>query len=55
MDFTPEQRKYIDWKLKMSDERQLRNGNKTYTLEEIQKKFAKPKTGAEIYKTQNYR
>ena len=40
MDFTPEERAYIDMKLRLADEIQARNGNKLYTLEEIKEKFS---------------
>ena len=35
MEFTPEQRAYIDEQLRLSDEMQKRNGNKTYIIEEV--------------------
>lgn len=34
MEFTPKQRAYIDWKLKLADEIQERKGNKLYPFEE---------------------
>ena len=34
MDFTPEEREYIDSQLRLADEMQLRNGNKLYPFEE---------------------
>ena len=34
MDFTPEEREYIDSQLKLADEMQKRNGNKLYPFEE---------------------
>ena len=41
MDFTPEEREYIDWKLKLAEETQKRSGNKTYTLEEVRQRHCK--------------
>ena len=41
MEFTPEQRAYIDWKLKLCEETQRKNGNKTYTLEEVRQRHCK--------------
>lgn len=49
MDFTSEERKYIDWKLKMSDEMQMKNGNKTYTIEELKKEFSLIKNDERYY------
>ena len=39
MDFTPEQRAYIDWKLKLAEETQLKNGNKLYPFSEVKRNF----------------
>lgn len=39
MEFTEEERKYIDWKLRLADEIQLRNGNKLYPFEDVAKRF----------------
>ena len=35
MDFTPEEREYIDKKLRLADEMQLRNGNKLTPFEDV--------------------
>lgn len=35
LEFTPEQRAYIDSQLKLADEMQLRNGNKLTPFEEV--------------------
>ena len=41
MDFTSEERAYIDEQLRIADEMQARNENKLYPFEEVKKRFLK--------------
>lgn len=47
--FTPEERKIIDRLLEESDEIQRRNGNRTYTIEEMKELYKKSKENAYLF------
>lgn len=49
MKFTQEQINYINYKLRLADELQAKNGNKLYTLEEIQEKYTSKNKELEHY------
>ena len=55
MDFTPEERKYIDKELALVEEQQKRNGNKVYSFDEsVKKTYAKFGLTLEDYYRQLY-